>query len=395
MEKIVFLGYVVSPEHLTNSVAGNKMQWNLLHQFSKMNGINLSCVTVTPTSSFPHSKKLFHRKQTEQLFENITNHRISFCNIPIIKQLSQIISVYRMAKKVVNETKADALLCFNLFPQIGIPMRWLKHKYPHLKSFCLLADLPIDDNPNRNVISRYLRRVFDASTIKSMNICDYYIALNEVAMKEYLPAKPYLIIDGGINPDEFANKPIGWPGKVKNIVYTGALVDYSGIMNLIKAMEFVEDPDVILDIYGAGALESEVQRATENNKKIRWHGIVENSTAIKVQQSAWLLANPRPVESEIAKVTFPSKIFEYMMSERPVMTTRLNGFSADYDSLLYWIDGETPKDIATCINRISKESSDTVLDRAKAARQYLLKNKTWEINAIKIYRFISDYLDKN
>lgn len=395
MEKIVFLGYVVSPEHLTNSIAGNKMQWNLLRQLSKINGTSLSCVSVTPTSSFPHSKKLFYRYQVEQLLGNVTNHRISFCNIPILKQLSQIISVYRMAKKAVRETEADALLCFNLFPQIGIPMRWLKRKYPHLKTFCLLADLPIDDNPHRNFFSRMLRAAFDSSTLKSMKICDYYIALNEVAMKEYLPDKPYLIVDGGINPDEFENVPIGWPGKEKNIVYTGALVDYSGIMNLIKAMEFVEDQSVVLDIYGSGILETEIQRGAANSEKIRWHGSVDNETAIKVQQSAWLLANPRPVGSKIAKATFPSKIFEYLMSERPVMTTRLNGFSKDYDSLLYWIEGEAPEDIASCINKICKESDETISARAKEARQYLLKNKTWEINAIKVNRFISDYLDKD
>jgi hypothetical protein len=137
MEKIVFLGYVVSPEQLSSSVAGNKMQWNLLNQLSKRQGIEISCVSVTPSRSFPHDKKMFYRYHSEKLFENVTNHKVAFCNIPILKQLTQIMSVYRRAKKAVKETEADALLCFNLFPQIGIPMRKLKRKFPHQYSMVL------------------------------------------------------------------------------------------------------------------------------------------------------------------------------------------------------------------------------------------------------------------
>lgn len=388
MAKIVFLGYVVPPEQSSGSVAGNKMQWNVLKQLSKRQGVSLACVSVTPSRSFPHERKLCYRYQCEPLFENVKNHRISFWNVPILKQLSQIISMYRTAKRIVKENRTDTLLCFNLFPQVGIPMRWLKRKFPHLKTFCLLADLPIDDTPNRNAFSRMLRSLFDRSTFKSMQACDCYIALNAAAMNMYLPDKPYIVMDGGIEPDEFAEKERVWSGKEKNVLYTGALVDYSGIMNLVAAMDLVEDKSIVLDIYGSGTLQGKIEQIAKENERIRFHGSVDNRTAVLAQQAAWLLANPRPVESEIAKVTFPSKIFEYLMSERPVMTTRLNGFSKDYDEILYWIEGESPEDIAACIHKINEESEETRLSRAKAAKQYLLKNKTWEMNAKAIHAFM-------
>lgn len=390
MKNIVFLGYVVPPEQLNTSVAGNKMQWNVVNQLAKREGISLTCVTVTPSRSFPHNKKIRYKYEKEPLFETVVNHKVAFWNVPVFKQLSQIRNVYRVAKKVVKETAADALFCFNLFPQIGIPMRRLKRKFPHLKTFCILADLPIDDTPNRGRFSRLLRSIFDRSTVKSMQCCEYYIALNEAAMQEYLPDKQYIVMDGGINPEEFANNAGEWPGEEKNIVYTGALVDYSGIMNLIKAIDLIDDRNVVLDIYGSGVLQPDIEKAAKMNSRIRFHGSVDNRSAITAQKNAWLLANPRPVESDIAKVTFPSKIFEYLMSERPVMTTRLNGFSADYDELLYWIDGERPEDIAECVNKINSESPDALLNRAKAAKQFLISNKTWEINAKRIHEFITE-----
>jgi glycosyltransferase involved in cell wall biosynthesis len=232
--------------------------------------------------------------------------------------------------------------------------------------------------------------LYEKNTLSNMKKCKHYIALNENAMKEYAPDSKYLIVDGGVEPEEFPRVEGLWDGREKNVIYTGALVDYSGIMNLIEAMSLIDEEEITLDIYGDGPLREQVEKIAEGNSRIRYHGRVDNKTAMERQQTAWLLANPRPAGTEIAKVTFPSKIFEYLMSGRPVMTTRLNGFSKDYDELLYWIEGEAPGDIAECINKINKESPEQLLNRAERARDYLLKNKTWEINAKKIHEFISE-----
>jgi glycosyltransferase involved in cell wall biosynthesis len=392
VKKIIFLGYVVPPEEAEGSVAGNKMQWNTVRQLSALDDVQVVCVTVTPMTPFPHNKTIRYKSQKATLFPGVDNHRVAFWNLPVIKQFSQIVGVYRTAKRLVRKFGADTLLCFNLFPQIGIPMKWLKRKFSKLDTVCLLADLPIDDTPDRKGFSRILRAMMDSATWKSMQKCDRYVALNENAMKTYLPGKPYIIVDGGIDPDEFPKTLLGWNGKEKNIIYTGALVDYSGIMNLIAAMDLIEDKSIVLDIYGDGVLKPEVERIAGENSRIRYHGRVSNQEAMQAQQSAWLLANPRPVMTDIAQVTFPSKIFEYLMSGRPVMTTRLNGFSEDYDSLLFWVEGDSPEALAGCINSISKYEDDALTCRARSAREYLLKHKTWEHNAHRIYQFLLDTL---
>ena len=176
------------------------------------------------------------------------------------------------------------------------------------------------------------------------------------------------------------------------MIYTGALVDYSGIMNLVAAVDLLKDESIVLDIYGDGALKPDIQRIAEENKRIRYHGRVSNQEAMQAQQSAWLLVNPRPTQSHIAMVTFPSKIFEYLMSGRPVMTTRLNGFSADYDDLLFWVDGDTPEALAARINRIGTMEDAQLTQQAQTAREYLLKHKTWEQNARRIHDFLVEIL---
>jgi len=342
----------------------------------------------------PHrSKKLFVKTTKEQLFDQVDLWQVGYVNLPIVKQLILPIVTYFKAKSLMVD-EHDVLFAFDMYPNQGIPMSMLRKRVKD-KTLCLLADLSVGQVKKAKGPKKLLRMMYERNTLSNMKKCKNYIALNENAMKKYAPDSNYLIVDGGIEPSEFAAHEQSWSGEEKNIIYTGALVDYSGIMNLVKAMDLIEDQSIVLDIYGRGALQPTIEEIVKENGRIRFHGSVDNRTAILAQQSAWLLANPRPVESEIAKVTFPSKIFEYLMSERPVMTTRLNGFSKDYDELLYWIEGETPEDIARCVNKINEESSEMLLNRAKAAKQYLLKNKTWEINAKKIYEFMIESFEVN
>ena len=394
---IIYLGIISRPEDIGKigeaSVAGNKMQYNLLKYLSQYEDVTVDVVSFHPYRAPHRSKKLFVRTTKEQLFDRIDLWQVGYLNLPIIKQLLLPIVTYFKARSLLRD-KNDVLFAYDMYPTQGIPMSLLRKRVGD-KTFCLLADLSVGQIKQTKGPTKLLRMRYERNTLSNMRKCKHYIALNENAMKKYAPHSEYVIVDGGIEPSEFAERERSWSGEEKNMIYTGALVDYSGIMNLIKAIDRIEDQTIVLDIYGRGALQSEIERISKENPRIRFHGSVDNRTAILAQQSAWLLANPRPVESEIAKVTFPSKIFEYLMSERPVMTTRLNGFSKDYDALLYWIEGETPETIAECVNKINRESPEALLDRARAAKQYLLRHKTWEINAKRIREFMIESLDEN
>lgn len=387
---IIYLGIISKPEDIGKigeaSVAGNKMQYNLLKYLSQYEDVKIDIVSFHPYRSFHRSKKVIVKTQKEQLFDQVDLWQVGYLNLPIVKQLILPIVTYFKAKSLLVDEN-DVLFAFDMYPNQGIPMSMLRKKVKD-HTLCLLADLSVGQVKKTKGPKKLLRILYERNTLSNMRKCKNYIALNENAMKQYAPDSQYIIVDGGIEPSEFAQKERVWSGEEKNIIYTGALVDYSGIMNLVKAMDLIEDQSIVLDIYGKGALQAEIEQIAKENPRIRFHGSVDNHTAIMAQQSAWLLANPRPIESEIAKVTFPSKIFEYLMSERPVMTTRLNGFSKDYDEILYWIEGESPENIAQCVNKINGESSEVLLNRAKAAKQYLLKNKTWEMNAKKIHEFM-------
>lgn len=377
------------------SVAGNKMQWNVVKNLSQYEDVEMTCVTISPLAAFPHDKKIFQKKQEKELVQGVKSIRIGFCNIPIIKQFWQILSVYTVAKKVVKEIDADVLFTFNLFPQVGVPMRWLKKKFPHLETVCLLADLPIDDNTNRKGFSVFLRKLFEKSTWKSMQLCEKYIVLNKHVIDKYLPGKPYIVVDGGVDEADIKRyeKPVQKNGE-HNVLFCGVLTEYNGILNLIDAMEYLHDEDIVLDIYGGGYLEDRVTEASKKNPKIRYHGRVSNQEVMQKQREAWLLINPRIVDDPIAQVTFPSKTFEYLLSGTPVLSTRLNGYGEEYEDHMYWIEDLSANALANTIGSIRNIEMHEYNNMGESAKSMIVSKKSWMRQCSRIYEFLKEEKSK-
>ena len=393
MKKIVYLGYVVTPEEANHasgaSVAGNKMQWNVIKNLALRKDVEITCITVTPLASYPSEKNIYQKYEKKELVPGVTSHRISYCNLPVVKQFWQIMSMYRTAKRIIRDTEAETIFCFNLFPQIGIPMRWLKKKNPKLDTVCLLADLPIDDKTDRKGVSTWLRSFFEKSTWKSMKICDRYIVLNKHVIDKYLPSKEYIVIDGGVDEVDIEkyNMPVQ-KGNEHNILYCGALTEYNGILNLIEAMEILSKKDIILDIYGSGYLENIVKNAALKNPQIRFHGRVSNQEVMQKQKEAWLLINPRVVNDPIAQVTYPSKTFEYLLSGTPVLSTRLNGYTHEYDEAMIYLENDSPENIALAIEKISSYSANKLEKIADQGKKLVVECRNWEVQSSKILDFL-------
>jgi len=391
--KILFLGYAVNEEEAARlsgiSIAGNKMQVNLLKSLEGHDDIDIECVTVYPVAPFPNDKSIYISKKSIQISETLRSIRVGFCNLPLIKQFWQIIMVYLQAKQMVD--KDTVVFTFNMFPQVGIPAKWIKKKYGCFVC-SLLADLPIDDNKeSKNIVRNVLRHCFEKVTCTCIKCADSIIALNPKAVDLFAPGTPFIIIEGGVNEQDV--KPINQEkSNNKRIVYSGALTEYSGILTLIESMKFIEDKDIKLEIYGGGYIEDQVKLMAESMPNVFFCGKVSNDKMLDIQRNAYLLVNPRPTKDSIAQVTFPSKMFEYMISGTPVISTKLNGLSQGFLSRIFVIEDETPEGFSKTINRVCRMSQDDLKAVAESAYSFILKEKNWTIQAMKIKSFLEDQI---
>lgn len=389
--KILFLGYAVAPELASKlsgaSFAGNKMQVNVLRELSRYEDVELKSITVYPVAAFPRERKVHISKDTIDVVEGVKSLRVPFVNLPVVKQLWQTQAVKRAAKKLVD--KDTIVFTFNLFPQVGLPMVWLKKKFG-CKTFCLLADLPIDENPNsKNFLRNFLRKQFDRKTQKAIAECDRFAVLNKHAMELYAPDKPYIVVEGGVEMEQLKNIPVPAVKARKNILYTGSLSEYSGILELMEAMKMVKDHEAVLEIYGGGYLTERVKEIAAEIPNVRYCGRVANTEMLKLQREAYLLVNPRPVEDPIAQVTFPSKMFEYMLSGTPVLTTRLNGLDEEYLKRVFSVADHSPESLAKGIDEVLATDPQELLQKAAEASEFIAKEKNWERQCRRIYDFLN------
>lgn len=398
--KVLFLGSVIKTEDCTKyigpSVAGNKMQIGIIKGLSKRLKNNLTVFTQVPIGAFPKEKKLWLETGKIQLVYDIEGHKIPSINILILKQLFFIINTCMMLVhwSIKNREEDKMILTFNSFPTISLPVL-IVGKIFKLKNVCIFADPPIDVI-ERGTFGSVVKMIESAVTKFSIKKYDGLIVLNEKSIEKYAPTAKYILIDGGFDLDDC---PTNLPGgqwvttKSQDVitgVFSGALYEYNGVKNLVKAMAYIKSEKFSLDIYGTGPLEEYIKDAAIRDKRIRFMGNISNDKMLKIQQEAGVLINPRIVNDSISLYTFPSKMIEYFLSGTPVATTRLNGLTHEYLENSFVFQDESPKEIARMINYILLQDKAELIKMGTSARGFIVNNKNWDKNCLKI-----DYFLKN
>lgn len=390
---ILYIGFAVDRKYETKyngiSVAGNKMQVNFLKELNRiMTDEKLSVVSILPIAAYPRDKEVIVNRDTIEIDEKSgLNGYVPFMlNVPFIKNLYEIVSTYRVSKKLAQNENVDRIVIFNAFPQTAFSALKLKKIYG-CEVVCLLADLPIDDSIKTRGLQYFLRNVFDRYTKKAIKKMDKLIVLNKQAAQDYAPGVPYMIMEGAVSNEDI--KPFIWNApKEHNIVFTGALQKHNGIVELVEGIKRLKDTDICLDIYGDGEFRDYVKENAAKYSCIHYHGRVSNEVVQEKQREAFLLVNPRPLDNYISQVTFPSKIFEYMMSGTPVLTTKLNGFTDEYLDTMFFIADNSPQAIELAVRDILTLDEEKLKERAQKAYNLVTEKKNWRVQTQRMYDFI-------
>lgn len=392
--RILYLGYALPESYGKNnrafSFAGNKFELGTLESLSSEYEVfSLSIPAIEP---FPSDRRLFIKREENVLRSGLKTICVSTLNIPVLKQLWQSCAMYREATRLIRSTGGELeIITYNLYPQVGCAAMRLKRRF-HKRVIAVVADLPFDDASERGLISRCLISVYNRITRKNLKRADGYILLNERAREYISDDAPYTVIEGAVDASEWSEKQS--VSVRRDIIYSGALTEYSGISQLLEAMKLVRHGGIILKVFGDGYLKDEVMRFVQENDNVKYCGCVQNAEMRRLQAQALLLINPRPVDSNIAKYTFPSKLLEYMASGTPVMTSRLNGIRAEYDRYLSYIELVDPVGIAAAIDAFLDSNYDVQLEKAAQGREFVLQSKSWTEQGKKLVAFVRNILEK-
>lgn len=220
--------------------------------------------------------------------------------------------------------------------------------------------------------------------------CSDYILLTQ-AMNDYIqnPGKPYVVLEGHADitmeqktPDQKRK------GDKRICFYAGGVSKQYGLGNLVEGFRKAAIPGTELHIYGPGDYVEELQTIAQQDPNVYYGGMLMNSEIIEKEMDASLLVNPRPINEEYVKYSFPSKNMEYMASGTPVLTTALPGMPQEYYPHVFIIGDETPDGVADALQEVFSHSDEDLFAKGMAARRFVLQERNNIVQAAKILEML-------
>jgi glycosyltransferase involved in cell wall biosynthesis len=206
--------------------------------------------------------------------------------------------------------------------------------------------------------------------------------------------KPFLVIEGIYIPEYNKNSSTSFsqniPTNKFTISYSGSLFKSYGIKKILEVMNYVDD-DIELHIFGYGEYKDKVVEASSFDKRIIYNGfLLPHELSSQLSKSS-LLLNIRNSSEEFTKLSFPSKIIDYMSTGVPVLTTKLDGIPDEYYDYVYSIDSFDSKIIGEKINEIKKIPNNKRIDLGLKAINFLENEKNTMLQTKKILDFLRSY----
>ena len=208
-------------------------------------------------------------------------------------------------------------------------------------------------------------------------------------MADYLniDSKKWILMEGSYA--SFENKVSSIHTKQKALMYSGKLDKEYGIELLVNAFMEIEDKNLELWLTGGGNAVDFIKKKATQDHRIKYYGFLPTrEDVITLQQQAMLLLNMRLPSEKASKYCFPSKLFEYMVTGVPVLTFRIGGIPDEYYQYLYVVENEDKNALIQTIQDTMNLSPKELEAKGKRAKNYILSEKTSEVQAKRIAEFI-------
>ncbi len=373
-------------------MSGYKSQESIISGIEKNLSLNMDSINNLIVPTFPKYKKIFIKKYWWTDDNLNSNSIISIINIPYLNKLSRNISMGKAVKKWIRHNKDSDVTVFiyAMGSHTMIATKHIKKKLPYAKIVLIVPDLPLYMDLQQSKFKRFLKSIDWKIIKKYMKNVDYYV-LYAKHMVDFLGLKndDYILMEGLIKPEDYSLKLVTQPNDSKKIImYAGILEEDYGLKLLLDAFSKIEEKEYELWIAGTGKLSAEIERISKIDKRIIFFGYVDKQKLLELELKSTILVNMRlPIETN-SKYSFPSKIIEYMLVGKPVLSFRLSGIPEEYFDYIIDIGSSNIDNIATIFKKITSLSSSELSEKGCKARDFILKEKNFMVQTRRILKLI-------
>ncbi len=405
------IGFAV-PDHLIDEirmmdrylpVQTHKLSWAVINGLEANDNVIVDLVSTLPISTFPNCRKIIAKYFRWVRGNNSNNVLIPFVNILGIKHLTRFISCIFFAFKWAMDTRTEKrrmILLYSLNSALAYA-GLLVSRLCNIKITALVTDPPSVDLSGEVFLTKILRKIDRFVIVNAMKRMDGLIVLVKSLAENFAPRVPYIVIEGIVRQDDIQKitdpmQNISTEQRNKfTVMYAGGISSEYGIELLISAFELLEEDDYQLWLFGGGPMETCVREAMNNDQRIVFGGVVSNADILTRLRQASILINPRPTNREFTLYSFPSKTIEYLVSGRPVLSTRLKGIPSEYFQYLIPLDVETPEGIAAVIRMARSKTSDELDKIGKGGRTFIIERKNEVVQGKAILGFLLNILPES
>lgn len=405
-KNILYIGKLYSPKLLETIIEDSKgkicmsnhnFEMSLLNGLSQQNNVDLKCVIIPGIYSFPYNNKKFYTSSEDYKYRNIEVHSVGFCNLPIIKELwSTITCAWQILKiiKYFNGDRVDVILNTpnNTFFNALKLASWFVKK--QITTTVIIPDIPslVYSMSNNNFFKKMILKRRNKIVMKKTSNANGLVLLTEAMMDFITKPVKHIVMEGVVDVDTMdviSENSVITDKQI--ILYTGTLRRIFGVMNLINAFQQIHNDNIELWICGSGDSKEEIKEAANKDKRIKFWGLVDSKTALKMQHQATILVNPRTSEGEYTKYSFPSKTMEYLLAGKSVVINKLPGIPIEYYNYVYCPEDETVSAFAKCITNVLNMDNKLRDTRALAGRKFIIEQKNSVLQISRIINMIETY----
>jgi glycosyltransferase involved in cell wall biosynthesis len=294
-------------------------------------------------------------------------------------------------EKVAKDGPPDAVLARNLSPVFNRFVCWLRRQRTRPLVVLLLADSSIlgkEVSWSRRL--RYALKPMQTLDARAVLWYDACIALGIRTRRYFEPrGVPWLWMPSAFN---FRYDPLPpAPAQTGPIQfgYFGSLAEHAAVLPTVRVFLGAQVPGE-LHMCGFGRQSGELEALAARHPKFRFDGLLQNQAdCLAWAQKLDVLLNPR-LEGWGLENSFPSKIFEYAMTGKAILSTRTGGADQVLREEGFYLDtADFENSLRQKLREIAGMDRAELRRRGKAIRNRVLKEFSWDEQGRRMVEFLA------
>lgn len=383
--KLLYLGFAFPPGvagHFPEAQpAGHLLETNLvnaLRPWFDVRSVGVSWIEVEkvppgdPSPGLPHALNLLDKPP--ELF-----HRWN--------------SLRRLRRQYTGWTRADwvpdCILMYNFSPVFNGFIRRLRRQSKRPAVVLYLADSTNlqQDYPWLKRM-RYRLKPLKWSDREMVRFVDGCVAVSRLTEQFFARLKlPWLWSPVGCDPTRAIRSPVPAAEGPLRFGFFGSIAPYGGLSALLKVFLARQRPSS-LHICGYGKGKEEIAGLSARYPQVRLYPPRRPDECLQFARTCDVLVNPRPI-AQGNENNLPSKVFEYALSGRAILSSRLSGVDAVLgDQAFYFDENDFEASLDQALEYVERIPRAELNRRGAAVQERVLANFSWAQQAERIARFI-------